>query len=176
VRAQLRDEIRRIQTEVGITTLFVTHDQDEALAIADRVAVLFAGRLEQIATPAELYERPRTARVADFVGLSNHIRGMAEGGTAMVLDARIPLLPGSVMDGPVAVLVRPEMVELIADPAGPARVIAASFLGSIARVQVRLADGSLVLAQVSSADVGRFEHGDAVRVGVKPTPALAVKG
>ena len=82
VRAQLRDEIRRIQTEVGITTLFVTHDQDEALAIADRVAVIFAGRLEQIAPPAELYERPRTARVAEFVGLSNHLRGMAERGTA----------------------------------------------------------------------------------------------
>ena len=87
VRAQLRDEIRRIQTEVGITTLFVTHDQDEALAIADRVAVIFAGRLEQIAPPAELYERPRTARVADFVGLSNRLHGVAEGGAAMVLDA-----------------------------------------------------------------------------------------
>ena len=175
VRAQLRDEIRRIQTEVGITTLFVTHDQDEALAIADRVAVIFAGRLEQIAPPAELYERPRTARVADFVGLSNHLRGMAERGTATVLDVRLPLLPGSVTDGPVTVLVRPEMVELMSDPAGSARVIAASFLGSIARVQVRLADGTLVLAQVSSADVGRFEHGDAVRVGLKPTPALAIK-
>ena len=116
VRAQLRDEIRRIQTEVGITTLFVTHDQDEALAIADRVAVIFAGRLEQIAPPAELYERPRTARVADFVGLSNHLRGMAERGTATVLDVRLPLLPGSVTDGPVTVLVRPEMVELSAGP------------------------------------------------------------
>ena len=110
VRAQLRDEIRRIQTEVGITTLFVTHDQDEALAIADRVAVIFAGRLEQIAPPAELYERPKTARVADFVGLSNHLRGVAEGGVATVLGARLPLLPGSTMDGPVTVLIRPEVV------------------------------------------------------------------
>jgi putative spermidine/putrescine transport system ATP-binding protein len=92
-----------------------------------------------------------------------------------VLDVRLPLLPGSVTDGPVTVLVRPEMVELMADPAGSARVIAASFLGSIARVQVRLADGTLVLAQVSSADVGRFEPGDAVRVGLKPTPALAIE-
>jgi putative spermidine/putrescine transport system ATP-binding protein len=174
VRAQLRDEIRRIQTEVGITTLFVTHDQDEALAIADRVAVIFAGRLEQIAPPAELYERPRSARVADFVGLSNRIRGVAERGTASVLGASLPLLEGSATDGPVTVLVRPEVVELIPDPAGPDRVVAASFLGAIARVQVRLADGTLVLAQVSSAEVGRFKHGDAVRVGLKPTPALAV--
>jgi putative spermidine/putrescine transport system ATP-binding protein len=155
--------------------VFVTHDQDEALAIADRVAVIFAGRLEQIAPPAELYERPRTARVADFVGLSNHVRGVAERGTAKVLDARLPLLEGSAMDGQVTVLVRPEVVELSPDPAGPDRVVAASFLGSIARVQVRLADGTLVLAQVSNAEVARFKHGDAVRVGLKPTPALAIK-
>ncbi|MGH6917070.1 MAG: ABC transporter ATP-binding protein [Geminicoccaceae bacterium] len=174
VRAQLRDEIRRIQTEVGITTLFVTHDQDEALAIADRVAVVFAGRLEQIAPPAELYERPRSARVADFVGLSNRIRGVAERDTASVLGARLPLLEGSATDGPVTVLVRPEAVEVHHDPAGPDRVVAASFLGAIARLQVRLADGTLVLAQVSSAEVGRFKHGDAVRVGLKPTPALAI--
>jgi putative spermidine/putrescine transport system ATP-binding protein len=174
VRGTLRDEIRRIQTEVGITTVFVTHDQDEALAIADRVAVIFAGRLEQIAPPAELYERPRSARVADFVGLSNRIRGAAERGTALVLGARLPLLAGSTMDGPVTVLVRPEAIDLRADAAGPDRVVAASFLGSIARVQVRLADGTLVLAQVPSAEVAHFHHGDAVRVGLRPTPALAI--
>jgi putative spermidine/putrescine transport system ATP-binding protein len=175
VRSTLRDEIRRIQTEVGITTVFVTHDQDEALAIADRVAVIFAGRMEQIAPPAELYERPRTARVADFVGLSNRIRGEARGGMAVVLDTRLSLLEGSATDGPVTVLIRPEVVELNPDPTGPARVVTASFLGSIARVQVRLGDGTLVLAQVSSADVARFRPGDAVRIGLKPTPALAIK-
>jgi putative spermidine/putrescine transport system ATP-binding protein len=175
VRSTLRDEIRRIQTEVGITTVFVTHDQDEALAIADRVAVIFAGRLEQIAPPAELYERPRTAQVAEFVGLSNRIRGKARNGAATVLDARLPLLEGSATDGQVAVLIRPEAIELTADPTGPDRVIAVSFLGSIARVQVRLADGTLVLAQVSSAEIVRFGQGDAVRIGLKPTPALAVK-
>jgi putative spermidine/putrescine transport system ATP-binding protein len=174
VRAQLRDEIRRIQTEVGITTLFVTHDQDEALAMADRVAVMFAGRLEQIAPPAELYERPRTARVAEFVGLSNRLRGVAERGTATVLGARLPLLAGSAMDGPVTVLVRPEVVELSPDPGARDRVVAASFLGAIARVQVRLADGTLILAQVSSAQVGQFQHGDPVRVGLRPAPALAI--
>jgi putative spermidine/putrescine transport system ATP-binding protein len=67
------------------------------------------------------------------------------------------------------------MVELQPDPAGTARVVAASFLGSIARVQVRLADGTLILAQVSSAEVGHFRHGDAVRVGLQPTPALAIR-
>ena len=175
VRAQLRDEIRRVQTEVGITTLFVTHDQDEALAIADRVAVIFAGRVAQIAPPAELYERPRTAQVADFVGLSNRIRGVARNGSAVVLDTRLPLLEGSATDGAVTVLVRPEALELTADPAGPDRVVAVSFLGSIARIQVRLGDDTLVLAQVSSAEVARFGQGDAVRVGLKPSPVLALK-
>ncbi len=175
VRSSLRDEIRRIQTEVGITTVFVTHDQDEALAIADRVAVIFAGQVAQIAPPAELYERPRSAQVADFVGLSNRIRGEAKAGAAVVLDARLPLLEGSAPEGPVTVLVRPEMVELKPDPAGPDRVVTVSFLGSIARVQVRLGDGTLVLAQVSSTEVRRFAPGEAVRVGLKPTPALAVK-
>jgi putative spermidine/putrescine transport system ATP-binding protein len=99
---------------------------------------------------------------------------VAERGTARVLEASLPLLEGSATDGPVTVLVRPEAVEVHPDPAGPDRVVAASFLGSIARVQVRLTDGTLVLAQVSSAEVGRFKHGDAVRVGLKPTPALAV--
>jgi len=67
------------------------------------------------------------------------------------------------------------VVELQSDPRGPDRVVTVSFLGSIARVQVQLADGTLVLAQVSSAEIGRFRHGDAVRVGLKATPALAVR-
>ncbi len=73
VRAQLRDEIRRIQTELGITTVFVTHDQEEALAVADRVAVMRDGMIEQIGTPEELYATPSSAFVADFVGLSNRV-------------------------------------------------------------------------------------------------------
>ena len=73
VRVQLRDEIRRVQVEVGTTTLFVTHDQEEALAIADRVGVMNAGRLDQIAPPAELYDAPATPFVGQFVGLSNRI-------------------------------------------------------------------------------------------------------
>ena len=81
VRRQLREEIRRIQIAVGTTTLFVTHDQEEALALGDRVGVMSAGRLEQIAPPAELYDRPKTAFVAEFVGLTNRLSGDARDGT-----------------------------------------------------------------------------------------------
>jgi putative spermidine/putrescine transport system ATP-binding protein len=175
VRSQLRDEIRRIQLELGTTTLFVTHDQDEALAMADRVAVMHAGRLEQVAAPTELYERPCTARVAEFVGLTNRLHGEARDGTAMVLGVSVPLLEGSARDGPVTVLVRPEAVELAPDPDGVARVVVVSFLGSIGRVRVRLPDDSFLLAQVSSADVARFGRGDPVRVSLRPVPALATE-
>src|SRR5215475_11845189 len=95
VRAQLRDEIRRIQAEVGTTTLFVTHDQEEALVMADRVGVMQSGRLEQIAAPAELYDRPRTAFVAEFVGLTNRIAGTADATTVNVLGTGVPLLDGA---------------------------------------------------------------------------------
>jgi len=83
VRAQLRDEIRRIQTEVGATTLFVTHDQEEALGIADRVGVMRAGRLEQLAAPVGLYGRPASAFVAEFVGQTNPVPGTVADGHVM---------------------------------------------------------------------------------------------
>ncbi len=85
VRVQLRDEIRRVQLEVGTTTLFVTHDQEEALAVADRVGVMSQGRLEQLAAPADLYANPATPFVAEFVGLNNKV-------PAEVSDKRAQLL------------------------------------------------------------------------------------
>src|SRR5437773_1796546 len=90
VRRQLREEIRRIQIMVGITTLFVTHDQEEALAMGDRVGVMSAGHLEQIAAPTELYDRPKTRFVAEFVGLTNRIPGTAGDGVVELLGTRVP--------------------------------------------------------------------------------------
>ena len=107
VRGQLRDEIRHVQMEVGITTLFVTHDQEEALAVADRVGVMSQGRLEQIATPAQLYDSPATPFVAEFVGLNNRFPAQMSNGLARVLGAIVPTLPGSVT-GPGLGMVRPE--------------------------------------------------------------------
>ena len=87
VRVQLRDEIRRIQLRLGITTVFVTHDQEEALAVSDRIAVMNAGRIEQIGTPEELYLRPATPNVAAFVGLSSTVRGTVTGGGRRALGS-----------------------------------------------------------------------------------------
>ena len=99
VRVQLRDEIRRIQQELGTTTLFVTHDQGEALAMADRVGVMRAGRLEQLASPRDLYERPTGEFVAEFIGSTNRLPGKVSAGNVLVLGQWVPILPGSVTEG-----------------------------------------------------------------------------
>ncbi|MFF5206142.1 hypothetical protein [Streptosporangium sp. NPDC000396] len=111
MRTNLR-EIRRLQRELGITTLFVTHDQEEALSMADRVAVMNAGRLEQCAAPAELYDHPATAFVAEFVGTNSRIPGrLCEDGTVEVLGRRLPTggaVAVSLPDRPVLVTARAE--------------------------------------------------------------------
>ncbi len=154
VRVQLRDEIRRIQTELGITTLFVTHDQEEALAVADRVAVMRSGRIEQIGAPEELYARPATDFVADFVGISNRMPGVVDGDSVVIDGQRVPmLLPGSA-SGEVVALVRPEDVELVDDVDQGARagtVVTSSFLGAFRRTRVRLEGGPEVVVQHSAA-------------------------
>ncbi|MDY7528677.1 MULTISPECIES: ABC transporter ATP-binding protein [unclassified Cryobacterium] len=160
VRVTLREEIRRIQTELGITTLFVTHDQDEALAIADRVAVMRDGRIEQVGTPEDLYSRPVSPFIADFVGLSNQLTGMVRNGFAELYGTRLPLLDPSQADGTVLVAVRPEDLELAADGVEGV-VTASSFHGSLRRTRVRFADGAEVSVQ----------HG----VRVHPAPGDAVR-
>ena len=177
VRGQLRDEIRRVQLEVGTTTLFVTHDQEEALAIADRVGVMRAGRLEQLASPTDVYSRPETAFVAEFVGLTNRIPAVVSGGRVQVLGVSVPVVGEGAPDGAAVALVRPEAIVLgtatgaPADAAGvDASVLAASFLGPISRLTVTLPDGRIVMAQLPTSLATEFPTGGAVRVSVRPDP------
>jgi putative spermidine/putrescine transport system ATP-binding protein len=174
VRSQLRDEIRRIQLEVGTTTLFVTHDQEEALAIADRVGVMSTGRLEQLAQPAELYSSPVSAFVADFVGLTNRLACTVDAAGAHVLGDAVPLLAGSPTSGRAVVLIRPEgvLIEKAAD--GDAKVVSSSFLGAQGRVIARNAAGELVHVQVGNTDVTDYRPGDRVRLAPRGDAALAV--
>jgi putative spermidine/putrescine transport system ATP-binding protein len=173
VRVQLRDEIRRVQIEVGTTTLFVTHDQEEALAVADRVGVMNEGRLEQVAPPAELYSAPATRFVGEFVGLSNRLPATVHDGTASVFGRDVPALDGSTT-GPGFALVRPEAVAVVADPDGTATVAAVMFLGPLSRVTCRLDDGNLVVAQLASVDALRLAPGARVSLAVEPSPVLVV--
>jgi len=174
VRVQLRDEIRRIQLEVGTTTLFVTHDQEEALAVADRVGVMRSGNLEQLASPHDLYARPATPFVADFVGLTNRLRAIVEGERASLLGTSVPLLPGSVQRGHALVLIRPESIAVTADPAGRATVVSASFLGSTGSLHAVTDSGEKVMAQIDNDAVATFSPGDLVTLVPRPNPALAI--
>ncbi|MBL7618173.1 ABC transporter ATP-binding protein [Frankia sp. AgB1.8] len=187
VRAQLRDEIRSLQTRLGITTLFVTHDQEEALSMADRVGVMRSGQLEQLAAPEIVYAWPETPFVAEFVGTVNRLPGtLADGGTVEVTGQRLPVLEvGSQgLAGDVDVLVRPEAVVVTAGSDGAAgdgrgalgRVVQRSFRGAITRVQVELpgvaraavgGKGSAELADATAdtaglvvADVATIQVGD----------------
>ncbi|AND16968.1 ABC transporter ATP-binding protein [Rathayibacter tritici] len=165
VRVQLRDEIKRLQSEIGITTFFVTHDQEEALAVADRVAVMSAGRIEQLGAPEDLYARPATAFVAHFVGLSNVVAGAVAEGTVTALGTRLPLVDRAAPSGPVSVFLRPEDLEIVAEGAPDAlvgAVLASSFLGPVRRSRVLLSTGEELVVQHPSGQ--RLEPGQ--RVGV----------
>jgi len=164
VRTQLRDEIRRIQLELETTTLFVTHDQEEALGIADRVGVMRNGLLEQIAAPAELYDRPATSFVAEFVGLTNQVKVEVSNGSINAFGTTLSTLPGSVTSGAGTALIRPEALTVQANSNGNGRVVATSFLGSICRVMVTLQDGTRINAQMESVDAVGLTPGTAVDV------------
>ena len=172
VRLSLREEIRRLQQELGITTLFVTHDQEEALSMADRVAVLRAGRLEQCATPSELYARPATAFVAEFVGTMSRIPCVRSGDGVEVLGRRHAVDGTVPADGELHVLVRPENVVLTPAGNGPALVVAASFLGAVTRLTVRLADGTEVKTDLPTEAAAALPIGSTADIALPERPVL----
>ena len=172
VRTQLREEIRRIQVELGTTTLFVTHDQEEALGIADRVGVMRNGQLEQIAAPAELYDRPKTAFVAEFVGLTNPIAGKVSGGSIELLGGVVKTFPGSITSGAGIALVRPESIDVVASKSGNATVFSASFLGATCRLTISMRDGARITAQLPSPDATGLGAGAGVNVSLLDIPVF----
>jgi putative spermidine/putrescine transport system ATP-binding protein len=183
VRATLRDEIRRIQTELGITTLFVTHDQEEALAISDRVGVMSNGHLEQLGPPTEVYRHPSSAFVARFVGSMNELPAVVRGPDAVAIGGYVVNTPavGQRTEGDaVNFLVRPEDMSLGNGEATgmPGSVTARTFQGAATIVGVRLdvAD-ALVSVHVSGSGAANLAPGDRVNVvidgarGVCESPA-----
>ncbi|MFI1715050.1 ABC transporter ATP-binding protein [Streptomyces litmocidini] len=174
VRLSLREEIRRLQLSLGITTVFVTHDQEEALSMADRVAVLNAGKLEQCAAPAELYRRPATAFVAEFVGTMNRLPGrLTDAGLVEAAGSRLPVDGDAPGTRDVEVLVRPENVTVTADADGEAVVVSTSFFGSVTRVHLDHR-GTPVKADLPSRDAGELTPGTRATVGLAPHPVLVV--
>ena len=174
VRLQLREQIRTLQQRLGTTTLFVTHDQEEALSMADRVGVMRAGRLEQVAEPAELYSRPATAFVAEFVGTMNRLPAeLGGGGTVVtVLGTTVPTQQGGPSSGPVDALVRPENLTVAVAEGGDGIVTGRTFLGAVTRVAVRLSGDTEVAVDVSSAAAAAMAPGTAVQVSLPAAPVL----
>jgi putative spermidine/putrescine transport system ATP-binding protein len=175
VRLQLREQIRTLQQRLGTTTLFVTHDQEEALSMADRVGVMSNGRLEQIAAPDELYEHPATAFVAEFVGVMNRLPGeLQSGGMVTALDAGVPVRNqgADVGPGPVDVLVRPEGLTMAVIENGNGIVTTRTFLGSVTRVGVLLSGDVTVQIDKPSSEAAALAPGTSVQVALPMDPVL----
>jgi len=169
VRLQLRVEVRRIQQRLGITTVFVTHDQEEALAISDRVAVMSSGRIEQIGTPEQLYLAPASPVVAAFVGMSSVVRAVVADGQAHAFGIALPLV-GEAADGDCDVFIRPEHVRFAEDgePAVAATVETSTFLGSMRRTVMRTEDGQQLTMQHPAAE--HLAVGAPVSLTIEPAP------
>jgi putative spermidine/putrescine transport system ATP-binding protein len=175
VRLQLREQIRSIQQRLGTTTLFVTHDQEEALSMADRVGVMSHGRLEQIAVPSVLYDSPATAFVAEFVGTMNRLPGeLHDQSQVTALGLTVPVQEGAAdgLVGDVDVLVRPEGLRVAAEPNGNGIVTDRTFLGSLTRVSVRLSGDLLVKIDKQSTEAADMLPGTSVSVTLPPVPVL----
>ena len=193
LREEMRAELREIQRAVRITTIFVTHDQQEALGVSDRIAVMGRGKIQQLGTPREIYGRPAARFVADFIGASNllpvrvaavrgdeaevelegvvrlQVRG-AGGGTTLVPGGRVDLL------------IRPERISLLpADAGGPnvllAKVVSVTFLGNHTEARVEVQGGPRLLVAVDEHRCPvALAEGAAVRVGLPPDAFLALGG
>jgi len=155
LREEMRDELRAIQRSVGITTVFVTHDQAEALGLSDRIAVMSHGRIEQLGAPREVYERPATRFVADFIGASTVLRGTARGADRVALGgaATVQVAVGRALRAgeELDLAIRPERLRLAAGPGEnvvEARIEGLVYQGAQTEVTARLGDGQRMLVFV----------------------------
>ena len=179
LRRQLQVELKRIQVEVGITFVYVTHDQEEALTMSDRIAIMHAGKVEQLGTPEDLYERPATRFVADFIGTTNLLQGRVEADGEVRLStgelatcAHDGIAPGT----DIEISIRPESVTLVpatADGAIRGTVEQAAYLGNTVSYLVRTAGGSAITALVPKAGE-RLPAGTAIGISWAAADALVL--
>jgi spermidine/putrescine transport system ATP-binding protein len=189
LRHAMQFELKRIQREVGITFIYVTHDQEEALTMSDRIAVMNAGKVEQIGSPVEIYDSPSTVFVASFIGQTNLWQGKQTGmagGLAelAVLGTTLRARPGETKietGGEAIMMVRPERVRVTIDaPAGdvvtvPASVTDLTFQGPVVRLSLTGADGSPIVAHVGAEDdLPLLRPGDQVHLSWAPEASLVL--
>ncbi len=180
LRRRVRAEIRVLQRRLGITSLYVTHDQSEALALSDVVVVMNQGRVEQVGTPEEVYRRPQTRFVADFIGEANLLPAEYRDGAVEVVGYRFPFVQEDVREGPVTLMVRPEAVVIARDGAGLAGVVrSAFFMGMTTEYLLETPAGEVLATRPHRAD-WRLAPGQEVRLrfeeaGVYLLPADAAR-
>jgi len=181
LRKQMQLELKRIQNDVGITFVHVTHDQEEAMTMADQIAVMNAGRIEQLGSPDELYERPRTAFVASFLGASNLLRGRAAGEDVVRLEdgteVRVPAAALAGRTGPVAVGIRPEKIRLAAGESNMLEGVIAerSYIGVSTQYIAQTGTGSItVYAQNTDHGPSGLAAGDRVTLSWSPESTFVV--
>jgi ABC-type Fe3+/spermidine/putrescine transport system ATPase subunit len=160
--AHLRDEMRElilsIQRQLGITTIFVTHDQEEAVVLADTIALMFDGRLHQFDVPSTFYERPASARIARFFGATNFLEGVKRGQEVKTPLGMLHVNPQPIADGPVLVTVRPEnlVIGKEGENAIQARVSSHVYVGTFTRFKIQAGEWNFeVIADAASASVFR---------------------
>ena len=177
VRVNLREEIRRLQISLGTTTLFVTHDQEEAMAISDRVGVMNNGVLEQIDTPDVLYNQPATNFVASFVGVMNKIPSELNDGHVEVFGKRLKVIKSEQSSGKVRALIRPESINIKINSNNlNAKVLTRSFLGASSNIVCQLSDGTIVQSLMASSASGDLHPGSSVELEVATSEALVIHG
>ncbi len=172
LREQLRVEIDRLLRELAITAIYVTHDQSEAMSLGDRIVVMEKGRIAQIGTPQDIYYRPASAFVADFIGTMNQLSGRRENGSLVVPGGKIPL-GGLATD---AILFRPEDVRLVAPEEAhlSGKVLSSFFLGDHTRLVIDAGGGSLLI--VETIERRTWPSGETVHLQVNPEAIMAQHG
>ncbi|WP_126977332.1 ABC transporter ATP-binding protein [Frigidibacter oleivorans] len=183
IRVSLRAQIREIQRDLGITTIFVTHDQEEALSISDRVAVMYGGIAEQIGRPFEIYNRPATRFVAEFVGQLNRIEAAVldpNAGRVRIGHQEVALSRPLPAGERVTLACRPEAVSLGAAPGRdlilPAEITEVDFLGAVIRVKAKAGLSTLSLDTFNRPDQPPPQPGDRVQVSLAPADLLVLEG
>jgi spermidine/putrescine transport system ATP-binding protein len=180
LRKALQIELKAIQEEIGITFIYVTHDQEEALTMSDRIAVMSAGKVEQLGTPSEVYERPVSSYIAEFLGVSNlmdvEVKSQAADGRTIVELGSYELVSATPhrRAGPAMVSIRPERIKIVTGDASPPNTIQAVvdrmvYAGPVLNVLVHVADSNVIQVTVPNVgDIKPYHPGDSIEICLPP--------
>lgn len=180
LRVKMREEIRDIQKRAGITAVYVTHDQEEALAVSDRIAVMNAGKIEGLGTPAEIYNCPGTRFLADFLGMKNIFEAKTEGSNAFSLGDSVKLATGSAaadVSHPCLVL-RPDSLRFAGEDSGnrfEGRLVHKLFMGTAVEYLVECSFGAVRMLRPRFEEAPSLDEGDSLALTISPEEILVVK-